>query len=137
MVPVLPGRTAGSVTPRKFITIFVATVLAYLLVSNAWINLMQPALRLWQEKQQLQVAITQLERAQQELLALVEYQKTATYIVEAARHWLLMAWPGERVIVPVPQAERPPEQKAPSEEKNQTQPLSLWQQFQNWLFGGP
>jgi len=133
---VLPGRTAGSDTPRKFITIFVATVLAYLLVSNAWTNLLQPAVRLIEEKRQLQAAITQLEDEQQKLLALIEYQKTTAYVVEAARNLLLMAWPGERIIVPLPSAEGPPEQKAPSDD-SQTQPPSLWQQFQNWLFGGP
>ena len=132
----LSGRTAGSVTPRKFITIFVATVLAYMLLSNAWTNLLQPALRLIEEKQQLQVTIAQLEGEQRKLLALIEYQKTTAYVVEMARQVLLMAWPGERIIVPLPPAERPSEQKAPSE-KGQTQPPSLWRQFQNWLFGGP
>ena len=132
----LSGRTAGSVTPRKFITIFVATVLAYLLLSNAWTNLLQPALRLIEEKQQLQVTIAQLEGEQRKLLALIEYQKTTAYVVEMARQVLLMAWPGERIIVPLPPAERPSEQKA-HREKGQTQPPSLWRQFQNWLFGGP
>jgi len=133
---VLPGRTAGSVTPRKFITIFVATVLAYLLLSNAWSNLVQPAVRLSEEKWRLQAAITRLEGEQQKLLALIAYQKTTAYVVETARQVLLMAWPGERIIVPLPPAESPPEQKTPSDD-SQTQPPSLWQQFQNWLFGGP
>ncbi|MBM3134097.1 MAG: hypothetical protein FJZ89_02170 [Chloroflexi bacterium] len=132
----LPGRTAGSVTPRKFITIFVATVLAYLLLSNAWSNLVQPAVRLSEEKWRLQAAITRLEGEQQKLLALIAYQKTTAYVVETARQVLLMAWPGERIIVPLPPAESPPEQKTPSDD-SQTQPPSLWQQFQNWLFGGP
>lgn len=133
----LPGRIAGSVASRKFITIFVVTVLAYLLFSNIWPNLVQPAFGLWQEQQQLQADIAQLEGDQQQLLDEIKYWQTPAYIVEMARKWLLMAWPGERVIVPLPPAERPPDQKAPGEEKDQTQPPSLWQQFQNWLFGGP
>jgi cell division protein FtsB len=132
----LSGRASGSITPRRFISIFAATVLAYLLLSNAWTNLVQPAFNLWQEKQQLQADITKLEGEQQQLLDEIKYRQTPAYIVEMARKWLLMTWPGERIIVPVPQAERTPEQKAPSEE-SQTQPPSLWQQFQNWLFGGP
>lgn len=135
MASVLPGRIAGSVTTHRFITIFVVTVLAYLLFNNIWLNLVQPALGLWQEKQQLQAAITRLENEQQQLLAKIAFQKTTAYIVEMARQYLLMAWPGERVIVLVPPAESPPVEKTPSE-KSQTQSPPLWRQFWNWLFGG-